>query len=147
MPSLIQLIYVSQPSVLIGSHELVQIVDSCRRNNEQTGITGMLAFSGTHFLQLLEGDEADVECTFARIEHDRRHCSIVVLGSTPIGGRSFGTWSMGFAGMSAFNADLVHRCLGMPEIEPAGLTAERVLDFLAALADRTGAPREAAARN
>jgi len=145
--SLIQLIYVSQPCGPIGSHELVQIVDSCRRNNEQTGITGMLAFSGTNFLQLLEGDEADVERTFARIEHDRRHSGIRVLGRTPIADRSFGTWSMGFAGMSAFNADLMQRCLGTQEIEPGGLTAERVLDFLAALADRTSAPRETAASN
>jgi len=142
--SLIQLIYVSRPSGPIGSHELVQIVDSCRRNNEQTGITGMLAFSGTHFLQLLEGSELEVERTFARIEHDRRHADIRVLGRAPIHARSFGTWSMGFAGMSAFNVDIMQRCLGMQQIEPGCLKAEQALEFLGALADRTGAPREAA---
>jgi len=140
---LIQLIYVSQPAGPVGSHELIQIVDSCRRNNEKSGVTGMLAFSGEHFLQLLEGPEEEVSRTFERIERDTRHRQIRLIARHPVAQRAFGDWSMGFAGMGAFNADLLRQCLGTGTLDPAALQPGPALDFLAALAQRTGATSRA----
>lgn len=141
---LVQLIYISQPTGPIGSHELIQIVDSCRRNNEKSDITGMLAFSGEYFLQLIEGPEEAIAGTFGRIERDPRHAQIHVLARQCVAQRAFGTWNMGFAGINAFNDDLVTASLGTSEIDRDALGADKALALLTALSQRSGASRAAA---
>ena len=41
------------------------IVKSCRRNNEERNITGLLIYSGGHFIQLLEGHKPVLANLFA----------------------------------------------------------------------------------
>ena len=47
-------------------------------------------------MQALEGPEAAVRATVARIERDRRHAGIIRLWDGPIEARVFGEWEMGF---------------------------------------------------
>lgn len=92
-----QLVYVSSATPDAGSIDIQSILDSSRRNNRIAGLTGMLYADRRRFLQVLEGDEADVTATFKRIEADPRHRAVVVLSRRTIDRREFGEWEMAHA--------------------------------------------------
>lgn len=132
-----QFIYASVPTQPMGSYELIQLVEQAQRNNRRSDITGMLAYSGQWFLQVLEGGRATIDATFARIEVDRRHRDIHVIGVVESTQRRFATWSMGFAGLDAFNEDLILEHCGMRTLEPRQLAAPAALALLVALSRKT----------
>jgi hypothetical protein len=78
--------------------EIEHILHAARRNNEARGITGALLYSEGCFGQVLEGPLSEVEAIFEKIELDHRHRDVKVLHFKPVNRRSFGQWSMAFAG-------------------------------------------------
>jgi hypothetical protein len=92
---LIQLTYASRPFGYDGA-VLQGILMDARRCNARDGITGALICRDDLFLQLLEGPEAAVEATYARILRDDRHVEVRPLTRAPItdDGRLFGAWAM-----------------------------------------------------
>jgi len=101
--SLVQLIYVSD---LVNGDEsqMAAIVSSSVRHNPENGITGMLLYSQGNFLQVLEGEQAAVDATYARICQDPRHHNTVMLAQEPVKERHFAQWSMGFRRLSPEHA-------------------------------------------
>jgi len=95
-----ELIYVS---TMMGEaeHALKAILESSVRHNQLHGITGMLLYCRGRFLQVLEGSEAEVMKTYARICDDPRHQHVTTLATTKVQRRHFGSWSMGFKHVSA----------------------------------------------
>jgi hypothetical protein len=94
--SMHQLVYVSAASWAMSDADLNEILDASRRNNRQSGVTGMLLHIDRGFLQVLEGPKAAVEETFARIKRDAKHNGLRVLIEQETDERLFGDWSMGF---------------------------------------------------
>lgn len=91
--SLLQIIYVSTAA----PHQAIEpdvMLAKARRNNGRDGITGMLYFDGTRFMQAMEGPAEKVEATLARIKADPRHRAMVVLAKRQIETREFGEWAM-----------------------------------------------------
>jgi Sensors of blue-light using FAD len=90
---IIQLIYCSRP---FGFDEamLNGILSDARRCNERDAITGALICRADLYLQLLEGPEAAVDATFARIAKDNRHLEVNLLSRVPVAKRLFPDWSM-----------------------------------------------------
>ena len=90
---LLQLIYASRP---FGYDDLTLsgILTSARRNNIRDGITGALICREDLFVQMLEGPDAAVNATFARIARDDRHTEIVTLVSFSADTRLFREWAM-----------------------------------------------------
>jgi transposase len=90
-----QLVYISSvhPQVSVDPTAILAI---SRRNNARSRVTGLLFYDGKRFLQALEGDEAQVETTFARIMTDQRHRAVVVLSDRIIDEREFGDWAMAY---------------------------------------------------
>ena len=80
-----------------------------RRNNARARITGLLFFDGKRFLQALEGDDAQVEATFARIQQDDRHHALVILSDRDIAAREFGEWAMAYSAPGDGNAEALAR--------------------------------------
>jgi hypothetical protein len=72
-----------------------------RAHNTEHRLTGILLHSWGHFLQLLEGEESDVNRTFQRIAKDPRHDEVTVIDIV-LPRRMFGDWSMAFADLSEF---------------------------------------------
>ncbi len=93
---LIQLIYASTATDNWPESELRRILDSAVRRNAQNNVTGLLLYSNASFMQILEGDETDVDEAMSRICADTRHTDIVVLSRSAVHTREFGNWSMGF---------------------------------------------------
>jgi hypothetical protein len=87
----------------------VAILSQSRRNNARARVTGLLFFDGKRFLQALEGDDAAVDATFARIQQDDRHHALVVLSSREIERREFGEWAMAFDEPGAATGDALAR--------------------------------------
>lgn len=93
--SLVQLIYLSD---LVDKNEadIAPILQSAVKHNSKNGITGMLLYSGGNFLQVLEGEKAAVDETYARICRDPRHRNAVLLVEEEVTERHFPNWQMGY---------------------------------------------------
>lgn len=91
--SLFQIIYVSHP---FGFDEarLDNILEVSRRNNTRDDVTGALICRVDAYLQLIEGPEAAVRATYARIRADDRHAEVSLLFGEPVTGRLFPGWAM-----------------------------------------------------
>jgi len=81
------------------TREIEAILKTARQSNAQRQITGALLYTAGCFAQVLEGPLSEVETTFERIQFDPRHRDIKILHFHPIEQRSFGDWSMAFAGL------------------------------------------------
>ena len=68
-----RLIYLSTSQIGDDPAELDRIIEYSRVRNEQAGITGMLWFNGTKFVQVSEGCHDVVDETLHRIRIDVRH--------------------------------------------------------------------------
>ncbi|MBW8733571.1 MAG: BLUF domain-containing protein [Asticcacaulis sp.] len=91
-----QLIYCSRFTGTGGALSTVrEILAQSQQNNFRNTITGFLIFDKTHFVQVLEGEEATVQDTYARLLGDRRHTDIVVVAAHAVAKRDFPEWSMG----------------------------------------------------
>ncbi|MDX2255836.1 MAG: BLUF domain-containing protein [Pseudanabaenaceae cyanobacterium bins.39] len=92
--ALYRLIYVSQAIAGIGYADLIDIMNKSEENNRNVGITGMLAFGDSMFLQVLEGSRQLVSQTYNRILLDKRHTNAELIEFSEIEYRNFGLWSM-----------------------------------------------------
>jgi hypothetical protein len=101
---LIQCIYMSAAAEAMDSDALRTLLAKARRNNERSGLSGMLLYAGGSFFQVLEGPARAVDAVYRRIQADPRHDSIVLLVREPIKERSFEDWTMGFYQASADEA-------------------------------------------
>jgi len=90
-----QLLYASNTQRDASDSLLEDILAASRRNNAACAVTGVLLYSDGGFMQVLEGEDAAVEQTFARICSDKRHWNTSVLLDR-VAPRAFGAWSMGF---------------------------------------------------
>lgn len=91
---LIHLIYTST-LVQGGTAVLTDILQTAQHINRLRGITGMLLHANGSILQVLEGEEAEVDITFAAITQDGRHRDVFLLSRQGIAARQFGAWTMG----------------------------------------------------
>ncbi|MEX0877071.1 MAG: BLUF domain-containing protein [Phycisphaerales bacterium] len=95
------IIYISTPTERFKQEDLEDIAATAQKFNREKTITGLLLYSGDHFMQVLEGDYADLTALFANIEKDPRHHHIEVLMGAPTPSRQFPAWSMGVVDISA----------------------------------------------
>ena len=95
------LIYLSAATKWFTEDELKELLDISYKNNSRDNITGLLLYSEGSFIQLLEGDEADVQTTFRRISADQRHKGIAPVASGNIDQRNFPEWAMGYKSVNA----------------------------------------------
>ncbi len=83
------------------AEELHSILATSRRNNGRVKLTGALLFANNCFAQALEGERAEIEQCFERIQIDPRHSDVTVLEFALAPKRDFSDWSMAFAGNPA----------------------------------------------
>ena len=95
------IVYVSNAVKLLDNNELLNILNTARKNNAKRGVTGVLLYSDRIFIQLLEGEDADVDHIFGEIEKDIRHKNMITLIDEEIHTKDFPEWSMGFSTPSA----------------------------------------------
>jgi len=62
---LIQLLYLSRAKSRLTLPAVLEIHRAAKIRNAKANLTGLLLYAGGNFLQLLEGEAADVDETFA----------------------------------------------------------------------------------
>ncbi|MDH3991473.1 MAG: BLUF domain-containing protein [Gammaproteobacteria bacterium] len=82
------------------------ITSVSERNNAESGVTGVLLASRSHFMQTIEGNFEDVNATFRRICRDDRHTDLSIVGFSIIDARLFGGWGMRGIGAFDFNKQI-----------------------------------------
>ncbi len=95
------LVYVSSATWPFSGEDLRVLLETCRKNNAELGVTGMLLYKDGNFMQVLEGDEGAVRGLYARIAADPRHGGEITLQEGFAEGRQFPDWSMGFRDLNA----------------------------------------------
>lgn len=100
-----QLVYVSNRRPTCTAEEIEKILASCKKNNPPLNITGVLLYSDTKFIQLVEGDAKVLTALYDKIKLDARHNSPMMLSYGPIKERSFPSWHMGSKKMAANDVD------------------------------------------
>ena len=112
---------------------LAEIVSGAIRKNVSLGVTGMLLTSNNYFLQLLEGQEDDVEQTIRRIMLDYRHDNVQVIHKTRTMTRVCPEWHMCAPGLSLQKgalSDILHRANFSPDTI-SGAMAARMFEVVA----------------
>ena len=90
------LIYVSSSAVPFSQTDLVELLQTARRNNALIDVTGMLLYKDGDFMQAIEGEDATIDELHTKIERDPRHQGLITLLKRSIQERQFADWSMGF---------------------------------------------------
>lgn len=113
VPALINLTYISECLIAAASQEaaIAALLATARRRNGIAHITGALLFTGTHFVQTLEGMPTAVDGLMERIEADPRHEALEIVDRRAVDMRNFGPWSMVYHGPSLFVSAAVTRAL------------------------------------
>ncbi len=91
---LTSLTYTSLARLDLKSSDLEDIHRSARELNALDGITGLLVFNGTHFLQIIEGAHDAIADLLERLRRDPRHTGLEVRDERRIEERSFPDWTM-----------------------------------------------------
>ena len=86
--------YTSMARLDLTEQEVVEIHRTALRSNALDGITGVLIFNGTHFLQIVEGGPSSVDDLLRRLRQDSRHQALEVRDERLVDRRLFGGWSM-----------------------------------------------------
>lgn len=90
---LVQLVYTSRPFGF-DYGILSSILTTAWQNNTRDDITGALVCRADIYLQLLEGPEAAVQATYAKIRQDDRHLEVTRRVLRPVTQRMFAEWAM-----------------------------------------------------
>jgi hypothetical protein len=94
MNTLIRLVFSSDLTGTLDASTRQQIAAASERNNWRDGITGVLLIGPRRFVQVLEGERADVSACFVRIASDARNSGCQMLSLTYLARRRFARWTM-----------------------------------------------------
>ena len=99
--SLKSLTYTSLARLDLAASDLESIHRTARELNALDGITGLLIFNGTHFLQIVEGSPRAIDDLVERIRRDPRHSGFEIREERMIDSPSFPDWTMELVRVSA----------------------------------------------
>ena len=102
---LAQLIYVSDRKETCTDQNVGKILVACKKNNPALGITGVLLYSETKFIQMIEGESDAVMGLYAKIKKDSRHQNAMMIAYGPIQERSFPSFPMGLRKIQGSKVD------------------------------------------
>jgi hypothetical protein len=106
------------------------ILDSCARYDRHSTLTGALLFNEEYFVQVMEGHRDQISEKMWSLAEDRRHSSMVILGSGRVDRRKFLTWSVGFAGHSEEIDALYLQFCASRTLDPTTMAAECVVNLM-----------------
>jgi len=90
-----QLVYVSNRKPSCTQAEIDKIVAACVKNNPSLNITGVLLYSDTKFIQLVEGESKTITGLYDKIKTDPRHSNPIMISYNAIKEKAFPGWHMG----------------------------------------------------
>lgn len=132
--NLYHLIYSSYAKPNLGYHDFRDIMQRSESNNQNDGITGMLCYGDSVFLQILEGDRALISKTFNRISSDPRHHTTELIECVPIESRSFALWTMKMVNFTQLKSpkvkSLILKYSGSTFLKPQTMNPQQCLNLM-----------------
>ncbi|MEE3080290.1 MAG: BLUF domain-containing protein [Bdellovibrionota bacterium] len=102
--------YVSKSTKFYSEEEVLDMLSDFQKNNDDSGITGILLYKSGHFLQLLESDDKEkLETLYYKISQDKRHSHVKTIVEGEYEKRIFEHWSMAFKNIESIDHDLSER--------------------------------------
>jgi len=86
--------YTSLAALDLTEQQLMDIHSVARDLNGIDGISGLLIFNGTHFLQWIEGPPQAIDDLLFRLKRDPRHDGFEIREEAMVDERLFGDWTM-----------------------------------------------------
>jgi hypothetical protein len=86
--------YTSLAALDLTEQQLRDIHAAARDLNGIDGVSGLLLFNGTHFLQWIEGPPQAIDELVERLRRDPRHSAFEIREESHSDERLFGDWSM-----------------------------------------------------
>lgn len=124
MSQIWQLLYRSEQSYEMDASDLMKLLFDARTFNRENGITGLLLHHGGQFMQMLEGEQHEVQRLYRKIADDSRHRDVVIEVNAPADLRLFPQWQMGYAEAPEMDG---HPALAGAESERDAMSNLRVL--------------------
>lgn len=116
--------YTSLARLDLQASDLEDIHRTARDQNALDGITGLLVFNGTHFLQIVEGSERAIDELIERLRKDPRHTGFEIRDRRKVEARSFPEWSMELVRVKASYFEARDTIAGrLPESVPEAIQA------------------------
>ena len=113
---------------------IASLVEGSLVKNARLNLTEALLFTGTHFVQILEGPNEQLDQLMRSIERDIRHTNVTVVDRGPITTRQFPEWCLAYLGPSNFISQRVLSILNCsPGAERRRMT-ERLMYLISELA-------------
>lgn len=84
-----RIVFTSRASSNFSRAEIKALCEAAAVRNEANGITGLFLSDGSRFLQVIEGEEEDVDDLMRRIARNPRHHDIIIVSSRRIERREF----------------------------------------------------------
>jgi hypothetical protein len=92
---LAQIAYMSDRNSDCTQTEIKDILSSCKKNNPTLEITGVLLYSDSKFIQMVEGESKTIIGLYDKIKLDSRHHNVRMISYRSIKEKSFPSWHMG----------------------------------------------------
>ena len=126
---LVRLLYASR-AVDTSAESIEKILMQSRKQNPACGITGILCYGGSIFLQAIEGGRDAVNELYGHILRDPRHKNVMLLHYEEITERRFGGWTMGQVNLSHINTSILLKYSEKPELDPYVMSGGVALELL-----------------
>lgn len=132
---MVRLLYASRAREPITDAILTSILTQSRKNNTETGVTGVLCVChGCVFIQALEGGRVEVNQLYSKVLRDDRHTDVTLLEYAEITERRFSSWRMGRVDLDKVNTTVVLKYSEKPQLDPFGMSGSVALKLLEELA-------------
>jgi len=132
---LVRLLYASRARDPITNETIAGILSQSRKNNPDTGVTGVLCVChGGVFIQVLEGGRDEVNQLYSKVLQDSRHTDVTLLDYAEISERRFSGWRMGRVDLDKVNTAVVLKYSEKPRLDPFGMSGTVALKLLEELA-------------
>lgn len=106
------LMYISVADSGITQKDIDNILHKAVRKNRREDLTGALIFSGSIFIQILEGHPDSLDAIMDQLKKDKRHHAMTLLSREPITHRRFASWSMAYRSVTGLAAEELHAQFG-----------------------------------
>ena len=130
---LVNMTYVSRANPEVSAKELGDILQQAQDNNTLNGITGMLVFNNSYFLQTIEGPRAQINRLLYSLIADQRHHDLQLLETRELTHREWSKWSMHFASSTKANEAIYFKYSTTLDFNPYLLSAESVRGLMSEL--------------
>lgn len=127
---LVRLLYASRAAKDVNNDLLDSILAQSRKHNPAAGVTGILCYSGSVFMQVLEGSRREVSILYNRIANDPRHVGVEILHFEEIAERRFSNWTMGQVNLDKINPSVLLKYSEKPALDPFGVSGKMSMALL-----------------